>query len=300
MLTTLNVSLVLLALPVLASAAQLSASASCEANNGINVLNCTPVSPANYVPPNTVTNAVMVGIGEATYSVRANYGNVGIYLNAETRASSGPVTTFATASANASFSDEVLISSNTLALGTPIVATTTFAIDGRARGQATSIPGEVTASSYAWLRANYNISQQGPVGPLLQFSGCSATSAQFAAGCSDVYASETVTYSFAFNTFIGAVLLVSGDLGGQVNATVGANAAAGAFPMNFGTVSSLNSSHTYFTAPNASFVGGTGHNYAAPVPEPTSGAMLLAGVTVLLVASKRRTRRRFATVAYSH
>lgn len=289
MLTKSNVLLTLLTVPALASAASLSASASCGANNGT-VLNCVPVSPLTYVPPNTVTNAVVVGIGEATYGVRANYGNVGIYLNARTRASLGPISTYATASASASFSDEVLVSSSTLAPGTPIVATTTFTIDGRAQAQATSIVGEVTSSSYAWLRANYSIYQQGQVGPLVQFSGCSASSAQFTAGCDDVYTSNSATYSFVFNTFIGALLLVGGDLTGQVNATVGANVAAGAFPMNFGTVSSLNSSHTYFTAPNAIFVGGAGHIYAAPVPEPTSAAMLLAGIGALLAFRFRSGR----------
>ena len=97
MLTKSSQFFVLLTLPALASAANLSASAFCEASNGLSVLNCIPVSPATYVPPNTVTNAVVVGIGDATYGVRANYGDVGIYLNAQTRASSGPTTSYAKA-----------------------------------------------------------------------------------------------------------------------------------------------------------------------------------------------------------
>lgn len=295
MRSTLKLALLsTLFVPTIGWCSLLTASASCEVNTGVSVFKCVQVSPSSYVPPTTVSQSASGGIGEAEYAVRADYGNVGIYLNSATLASSGQVSTSATAQASAGFWDEILVTSNTLAFGTPVVSTATLTINGRARAESTSIIGEVTASSYAFLRANYSIYEQGVVGPLLQFTGCSGTSPDFEHGCSAVYESESATYSFSFQTFVGSLLLVQGDIAGSVNAMVGANEAAGAFPMNYGQVSSLHSSHIFLSAASVDFVGATGHDYAiggdnaAPVPEPSSGALLFAGLGACLIAFKRR------------
>lgn len=286
----------ILSMPIAGWCSQLSTSASCEVNTGTAVVNCVPASSATAAPLAATTESIAAGIGQAGYGVRANYGDVGLYLNAATLASSGQVSTYADAHASAAYADEVLVTSNTLSVGTPTVVTVTLSIDGRARNMATSITGEVTASSYAYLWADYSVYQQDIVGPLLQFRACSATAPELYAGCSSGYDAENVSYTFSFDTVIGALLLVQGDLIGAVHADVGANQAAGAFPGNVGQVSALHSSHTYFTASGVDFIGASGHDYAiaqdvgASVPEPAPFTLLLAGLGACFFARRRNPR----------
>ncbi|QHE76778.1 PEP-CTERM sorting domain-containing protein [Hydrogenophaga sp. PBL-H3] len=273
---------------------QLTASGSCLVNTGVDVIYCDPVSSSNYIAPSTILQSASGGIGEADFGVRANYGDIGIYLNSATQASTGEISTYATAQASAGFWDQVLVSSSTLALGTPVDVMATLTLDGSAFADSTSISGQVTASSYAWLQANYSIYGPGSTGPLVQFTACSASSPQFTGGCSLVYSSNSITYSFSFQTLIGSLLLVQSDISGATYAAIGANADADAFPMNFGQVSSLNSSHTYLSAAGVDFIGETGHNYLlantdpTPVSEPSSIVLLFAGLAAASILAKRR------------
>jgi len=294
-----------LAFPALASAGALQVFGTCtsisqasEAGGCVSVAQYfdsdQPPDASSYTPGATLTTSGSTGGSEAEVRVRASFGNVGLFLEATTFAGFGEYSTFARASGEAKFLDTVTVQSATLAAGTPVIATVGFVIDGAAQRSSTSIVGEVTASATAYLSADYAVygSRNGQPTTLIQFTACSAPDASANGSCDNRYESAGERYLFSLETFIGEQLTVSAGLFGFVETFMGANSDAGFYPSNFGRVSSLNSSHMYFSAEDARFLGSTGFDYAFPVtqqvPEPTTLALLLAGMMGVAASARKR------------
>jgi hypothetical protein len=297
-----TVALGLLFIPLSGWSAAVNTTGFCEVNTGSDVVGCVSISPSHSIPSVVFTDSVSAGIGKAQYHVRADYGNVGLSLNSQTLASSGQFSTSAQAKASAEFWDEVLVTSGSYALGTPVTVKATLAVNGDVYAQSTSILGEVTSFAHAWLQANYEINASDGAGALLQFSVCNETP-YFAGACALEQSLENAKFEFSFNTFVGSLLLVHGSMVAGTYAGVGANEVAGSFPGNFAEVGALNSSHTYLSAVGVSFVGASGHVYdldvgnGAEVSEPSSLALMLAGFGACFAGLGRgRTGRRLGRV----
>ena len=175
---------------------------------------------------------------------------------------------YGSSSTQGSFVDRVLVGGAGLALGTPVSYRVDFSIDGSLSSPAFEIGGFLSASAGATARLSDLQSGQD-----VSFNW---TAGQQAPG----------VYSLTLATQVGHTLQFTGSLNTfayvSYYAQLGRSAQADFYH-----------SALYTLAPSVAglnTVGASGHNFLAPVPEPSRWALLGAGLLALVWMQRRRSR----------
>lgn len=226
----------------------------------------TPGSPAN-------------AYGSVSYASRYAYGDIGIRLDSIVR--SEGVLGEAAVIADARFVDYVTLTSATLPVGQPIALTVSGSLNwGAAAGITGSLQNDSNYVFEFWngLTVNSTSIFQGVYGNTYGPFGLDPNNPP----PQTTYLTDPhTTFSQTVNARVGDTLMVQGDIHGRFVSHAVGQIAQGAVVSE--RVDALGSAHTFITASNSNIqlVALSGHNYAAPVPEPESWAMLICGLGLL-------------------
>jgi hypothetical protein len=258
---------------------------------------CTQTGPQTGSRGTTVSGSVSayeedgsegrtVASGSVSYTARYNYGDLGIGFNSVVQSHNLPGT--AEVATSTRFFDYVTISSATLPFGQPVALTVSGSLDWSA---AAGIAGRQGDSSYDFqfwnaLSVDDNLIFQGVYGNYFNSNTLSPQS---------IYLTDPhTTFSGTVNARVGDTLRVIGTLFGSFSSYANYIPHFGPETVFWsdvtGQVEALNSAHTFITASdsNIQLVALSGHNYAPPVPEPGTYALLLAGLAMVGQTVRRR------------
>lgn len=293
--------------------ASVDAQGSCSATNAYGVSTCVEVvgtqrDPAagqvRYEPGTEVMYEVGDAPNGAGFALRADYGNLGVRAIARSEASELPLrqdgvgpNAAAVASTSTFFDDSIMVSSRTLPLGAPVTLALTYRLAGTSFSDAATTTVYATASGSASIESSvwvYGAAHGRAVGGTL----CDVVGDDDRLGCADLH-DGTREVHLDVPTAVGATLQIVGTL--QARVTTGASVAlhceCAAFPSAH--VDAFNSAHFYLDAlsPEVQLASASMHDYALPVPEPSTaylfalGSFFVGVVRAVKLASGRHQRR---------
>lgn len=263
-------------------------------------LNCTTVVPSStvagegerrFVPGETYNSGVLSSPGwtNASYVYRSNFGDLGVYAAGGGTGSvrvnpfgdryEGIVMFGYDSAVNLQFRDTVRLTSNTLAIGTPI----SFNLSGQLEG---SILNGQLISGYqgtSFSAMTATISLVGPVGVNLAF--CTSN----IASCNLLQQRPFGSYDVQVSARIGDVFELDATLESTVSTQYRTDDTL--FSSSYyraDSADAFNSLHVFLGGNNeVSFVADSGHAYTSPVPEPGTTVLFGTGLFALLLRSRR-------------
>jgi hypothetical protein len=267
-------------MPIWAYAGQLSASGGCYSYSGPNIFGARvecESTDSPFAPGTTLGGGRTDGIAAANYSVRANYGSVAATVLAGTAASPGDIRANAFASSFVAFTDQVKVTSDVLAPGTPVTVQFSLFISASAMASDTS-------EGWADMSGRAGISNSS--GIYKQLDICN-----YGRDCANPVSATRSVYNLSFDTAEGETLsLYLGMYNFAYASVLYYQPGAEGNPTRFSF--STATAELYLSASNVSFIGSTGHTYMNPVPEPDTYAMTLLGLLAIGLNLKRKNIRR--------
>jgi hypothetical protein len=217
-------------------------------------------------------------------SAQASYGSLHAQVSGNLQADSpSPADDpFLRGDFRASFDDVLIVSSNSLAIGTPVTLQMTMSVDA-----------VITHNTGALIYVSYQLGNAS--GQVVNIQRGSLT---YSGLPPQVYA---FSYPFTFNDVVGDSLHLSSVL------QVGINQSFSGESYQFGPLEgsyiynqpSVDASHTSTVfvdslTPGVTLVAASGHDYstAAAVPEPATASLVLLGLAVVTTTARRRASRR--------
>ena len=261
-------------------------------------LRCVTVIPSNaapaagerrFVPGETYNSGVISSPGwvNASYVYRSNFGDLGVYaggggvgdvhINPSGERHEGIVLFGYDSAVNLQFRDVVTLTSNTLAVGTPVV----FNLSGQVEGSI--LNGQLIAGyqGTSFVAMTATISLIGPVGVSLSF--CTAN----VATCNLPQQRPFGSYDVQVSARIGDVFQLDATLESTVSTQYRTDDTL-LFSNYYkaDSADAFNSLHVFLQSDSAvSFDTESGHHYTTPVPEPS--APVLFGIGFFALALSR-------------
>jgi len=276
------------------SLAQLSGSVYCQAFAGNQTVLCVPSSiidsAGRLLSSGSADASVNFGTdlfsAQTSAKSRSGYGNLGVDIEFSHFVSIGPDggASYSLGVADASFSDSLTVTSSTLTIGAPVAVRVSGTLTG---DEATSLTqgngqySDLQRNLVAILNVNGSQAMYVGYGAVDQLDGITHI------------ATPNYSFSYVFETTVGTSVSFQGSLISFLQAAIGGPGVGDAPPVQStysGSLSSFNSSHTYFDAVTAgvSLVSASGALYASPVPMPNSSLLAGGGLVVLLTLAALR------------
>lgn len=253
----------------------------------------TDPTPGNHTLSASSGNAYWTSNGTAT--VRGDYGSLGAAVtatvtgtriedNGDIIISGGTAMIYA----DAHFNDTLLVVSKTLAKGAPVDIRFSGRVHGAIAQPEGSLGNHIRAA--AWLIGDWHIETSSLYGD----STIVADERCIGRGLGETCAAGPNSfgdYAFIVSTRVGETVTLWAGLSAGLNAGI-PQSFEGNYYSQTSFANALNSM-TMFAAPidvGVNLIAQSGHNYAAPVPEPATWAIAIGGVLGLLAVVRRRNR----------
>ena len=210
------------------------------------------------------------GSASAGYQLTPVYGDLGFALSADAVASpaNDPLAdAIADARAQLRFDDLLKVTSPTLPLGSEV----TLTFSGAVHGVADLSPASAPVTMDLGLESLFSLS--GPADSAVVTLCRGTVSAQ----CDRMFDGDSASFSMTIRARVGDVLSLAGSLSGFLHIDVDASRA---FPTGGGSAE-FDALERTFVAPMSEdvvLIAQSGTNYAAPIPEPATLALMLAGL----------------------
>ncbi len=218
----------------------------------------------------------------AGYDLHVAQGDLGFMFHAQAGASrrDDPVAYADAGSfARLGFDDEIEVASSTMPIGADVV----IRFSGVVSATATLPPPETQMSTSLDVEALFSL-----MGPAI-FESRSLCRGNTQSACDVMFDGDSTSFSSIVNARVGDVLTLSGSLSGflflQTAPREGSLGAGGR-----GTLEVVDRTFLTPLTGGVSLVAAGGTNYAAPIPEPATWVLMIAGMGLVAGVRKRRDR----------
>lgn len=243
---------------------------------------CITITDTNFKPGSAndfaaapVLPGAQVG---ASYSLRALFGDLGAFSDAYANASfsSNGIDTIAphlasNARVDTAFQEGVVLASTILSIGTPV----SVRYSGRFEGEIVNLGSTGNGpTTFGFAFASFSLGgQPGTFGE------------QFCIGFAQAFCTrdKSGSFSYTFQAKIGDRFLMQSALETYVEVNA-ISSQSNPFIRVSSTAASFDSAHTFLDPASSNFYiqSDSGHDYTSPVPEPSTGLLLVSGLMVLL------------------